>query len=524
MIFRPEMWSLIISAVIIMALMGATWKRRNIPSGRAFLLLMLCSFVWAIAFVLEIGAQSLHLKLLLVKIRFSAIAFMPVAWIYLVMHYTGKTKKRLYWAVLCVIPLLTNLIIWFLPLSNIFWSEPRLMMNPGLLPVMNHDYGVWFYYIHAPFSYGLMGAAIIILVKTYYQTHSIYRFQIGLMLVAAILPLAADIACAFGLSPVYTSAVPGISCLVIAYTLFKYSFLDLLPMVRDEVLENMDDGVIVLDTKSRIVDANPAAKQITGITPDDIGWPIGYVCPYLVTGIHEEISRMHKQQIEIPWGLSGEIRVYELRLSDIKDHLGRMMGKVITLRDYTDRAALFKRIQAQAIHDHLTGVFNRRHFIECGEKEISLLNRHPGNHLAVIMIDIDKFKNINDKYGHAVGDQVLMRFSEHCQKSMRPYDIMGRLGGDEFAILLPNTSLNEAKIVAQRIHQEIQRITITAEDKEAIEINACLGVVSSECFSPDEVKLENLLKLADEVMYLCKKSGRNRVLVYEKGMELSEPS
>jgi len=169
------------------------------------------------------------------------------------------------------------------------------------------------------------------------------------MIIAILLPVITDILYVFGYSPIsylnYTTAVFSVSCFIIAWSLFRYKFLNLLPMARYVVIENMDDGVIVLDVKDRIVDANPSAMAITGISPQDIGRQIREINLGSISSVLEEIPSGNRKQIEIKMEDTGDIRVFDLRLSIIKNRIGQVQGSVVTLRDYTERAKLFNKLR-----------------------------------------------------------------------------------------------------------------------------------------------------------------------------------
>ena len=166
------------------------------------------------------------------------------------------------------------------------------------------------------------------------------------------------------------------------------------------------------------------------------------------------------------------------------------------------------QLQKMATTDFLTGIANRRLFQESGESEIQRARRYKSP-LAVLMIDLDYFKKVNDNYGHATGDKALVTFVNNCKKYLRDVDIFGRLGGEEFAILLPETDINGGKILAERLCTVIAESDIEAEDK-IFHITVSIGI--SELLSGED-KLDALLKRADDAMYEAKRNGRNRVAV-----------
>lgn len=517
MVYTSDMWAFLLSAAIILVLIIITWYKRQFTSGRAFLYLMFCAFIWSITFAFEIAANSLELKIFIVKLQFIAITFLPLAWLNLILTYTGQIRPLRFWLYLSVMPFITNTLIWIVPRPNWFWGEPRLLYSNTML-LVDYDYGFWFYYVHALYSYILIFAALITLMRVYFRLHSIYRPQIILLIIAIFIPLIADILYVAGHSPSpynTTTAVFSISCIIITWALFRYKFLDLLPMARDVVFENMDDGVIVLDDKNRVVDINPSAIEITGMSKQDIGLQIDQVSPGLISSTLKEAGERDTKHLEVKLENKDCVSIYDFRISSIKDQMGHKRGSLVTLRDCTERTRLIERLRDEAIRDSLTGIFNRRQLIELGQKELNRLKRYPDSFLAVILMDIDKFKNINDKYGHATGDQVLVAFTEQCKECIRPYDIFGRLGGEEFIIILPETRLEDAVIVAKRINKSIEEMQILTMTGDTVSITVSIGVVSSQALDSFELGLERLFIMADEVMYLSKKQGGNSVVSYK---------
>ena len=165
-------------------------------------------------------------------------------------------------------------------------------------------------------------------------------------------------------------------------------------------------------------------------------------------------------------------------------------------------------LKKMATTDFLTGIANNRMFRQLGEREISRAERHKSP-LTVLMIDLDFFKKVNDNYGHAAGDRVLVCFADICKKNLRDFDVFGRLGGEEFAVLLPQTSRQDGKILAERLCDTIAQSEIDIGDK-SLRITVSIGV--SELM-PREDKLDAVLKRADDAMYEAKQNGRNRVEV-----------
>lgn len=174
-----------------------------------------------------------------------------------------------------------------------------------------------------------------------------------------------------------------------------------------------------------------------------------------------------------------------------------------------ENARIFQETQAQAITDALTGLYNRRGLFALGNVEFAKSIR-AGNSFSAIMLDLDHFKSINDTYGHSAGDLVLSEFARLCKKCIREIDWIGRYGGEEIIILLPDTHIKAAQMVAERLRKTIASTPIDLGDGMELNITASLGVASRD---EDTIDLDMLIARADQAMYMAKHNGRNRVAV-----------
>ena len=164
-----------------------------------------------------------------------------------------------------------------------------------------------------------------------------------------------------------------------------------------------------------------------------------------------------------------------------------------------------KQIEILTRFDHLTGVYNRRYFTELAEREISRAQRYDYA-ASLLMIDLDKFKRINDTHGHLAGDQVLKEVVDTCVKTVRQTDILGRFGGEEFVLILPRTTTRQAEVLAERIRQAVEKRLIKTPTAD-LHITVSLGIGS---MSPPDISLQELIRLADTALYTAKENGRNR--------------
>lgn len=178
-------------------------------------------------------------------------------------------------------------------------------------------------------------------------------------------------------------------------------------------------------------------------------------------------------------------------------------------REIEMRTRLEEELQALATTDSLTGICNRRRFFETGEQETSLMRRFK-DEMALLMMDIDHFKLINDRFGHAAGDEVLRRFTACCQEAIRDVDTLARIGGEEFAIILPKAGREQALEVAERLRQSVATMQICAPDGSDITLTVSIGVA---VLASEDDTLTQMLERADKALYAAKEAGRNRVCV-----------
>lgn len=174
------------------------------------------------------------------------------------------------------------------------------------------------------------------------------------------------------------------------------------------------------------------------------------------------------------------------------------------------RAALREKerqdlLEKWATTDPLTGLMNRRHFFELADRELEQ-TRRSNRPLSFIMLDIDHFKKVNDEHGHLVGDAAIIQIAELLKQELRKVDFCGRYGGEEFVLCLPDTPLQGALELGERIRQEVEKLEIDTKDDNLLHITASLGVAENQ----QDPNVEAILKRADQALYEAKAAGRNQ--------------
>ena len=289
-------------------------------------------------------------------------------------------------------------------------------------------------------------------------------------------------------------------------------------MVLHAAFDQVEHGVLVLDENLRADFMNAAFRRIWALRPDDAQRRPTFA--ELVerarhNGVHAlppfdtEAEDYVTRRVDVV--KQGRDEAIDLRLSS-----GRIMrvqcklldggGRLVTYTDVTDlmrQSEIFERL---ATTDDLTGVFNRRHFMAIAEREFTD-SRDDGCPLALIILDIDLFKSINDCFGHAVGDIVIRHVARMCREAKRTGDILARIGGEEFTLLLPATELDEATALAERINEHLARNPVPVDGHE-LRVTVSLGVAVTD---PATTTVGDLMRRADQALYGAKRGGRNRV-------------
>jgi diguanylate cyclase (GGDEF)-like protein/PAS domain S-box-containing protein len=289
-------------------------------------------------------------------------------------------------------------------------------------------------------------------------------------------------------------------------------------------LQSIGDGVITTDRDGRIEYLNPVAEQLSGWRGAEArGATIMNVLRLRDEVTRNEIEnpllRCLREDKVINFGehsvlinrLGQEIAIQD-SAAPIRDRNGRTVGAVVVFRDVTKERRLKRALSFQASHDALTGLINRREFDNRLQQALQGARDGEGTH-ALLYVDLDQFKVVNDTCGHSAGDRLLRDVTALLQQHVRSADVIARLGGDEFGILVQHCSIEQATRIAEAIRQAVRDFRFTWE-QNAASIGASVGVVE---ITRDSESVAALLSAADIACYAAKDAGRNRVHVYDAG-------
>jgi diguanylate cyclase (GGDEF)-like protein len=258
-----------------------------------------------------------------------------------------------------------------------------------------------------------------------------------------------------------------------------------------ELIRNNKYAVVITDIRL----PGMGGLELTKVIKKDNGCDV-----IVVTGYSDDYS--YEEAINIG---ASDFVIKPVRLEELLLRLRRVLKE---RQLGTERTRMMEKLQKLAITDGLTKLYNSRSFYTQLELEVDRFNRykHP---LALLLLDIDNFKEYNDSYGHLEGDKVLVRFSQIIKTCLRANDSAYRYGGEEFTVILPETNGDEAKTVAQRIRASLEAEKYKPIPGKVARITISIGV--TQCYPKEE--LSTFIRRADKAMYLSKENGRNRVSV-----------
>jgi diguanylate cyclase (GGDEF)-like protein/PAS domain S-box-containing protein len=356
----------------------------------------------------------------------------------------------------------------------------------------------WFFYLSIQ-SLAFWGLAL--LAAHYRKVVGGQKRQVILLAAAVLCPylLPAFARLLGGQINVSTSLLP--TAVIFFYVMHFRKFLQMRPLAREKVLEHMSESILIADDRNRIIDSNPAARnlglggggKLVGSTLSDLFADHPALKAVCESG---EQSRL-EAEIGGKWF---DVRFIPLRMRDERT------GTLMIFADITERKVAERELIRRATMDGLTGLPNRMHFFE-KLHEASEACRSSGQPLSLMVIDIDHFKSINDRYGHTAGDRLLRSFAGLLREAASGCT-PGRIGGEEFAVCCPGLDGEAAYRLAEEIRRRVAGDPLVLnESGGAVPYTVSIGIAERRV--PD-MNVEALYSAADQGLYVSKASGRNR--------------
>jgi diguanylate cyclase (GGDEF)-like protein/PAS domain S-box-containing protein len=511
---------------LAIALFILAWPRRKSPGGVFLLAHLICLSEWVFCQFFESIAATAPAKILWSQLCYLGFTTATPFFFLFVLAFVTQTKiKPGVIAEIMIIPVFTILAAFTNQWHHLLWTG----FHWGSLKynVLVYEHGILFF-AHAVYIYILVFFVMALIIQKIFKTNPPFRSQLILIAIGGLFPIISGALYVFN-----ADFIPGfdissfgfiLTNLFLALGFSRFQLLDLVPVARDTLIKQFHDGMIVIDSKNRIVEMNQAARKLLRVMDNN---PLGKnFRDFLPCEIDLEKFNRDSLPSEICFDKENDI-YYDVQVSSLSDNASNPSGYLLVLRDISIRKQteiqlklandhlynqivevnhLQELLKEQATHDSLTKLHNRRLMDEVLNQLLEQSD-HSSQPFSLVVMDIDHFKNINDDFGHQTGDLILEAVGKCIMQSTRTNDFSCRLGGDEILIAFQNMSEDKAKIKAEIIREEIQSIETEAE-KQLISITVSIGVAT---YPADGKSINEVIYWADQAMYLAKDKGGNLV-------------
>lgn len=518
-----------VAAVVFVVVGVVTWRRRahNPTVAGALVFVMAGSCWWAVADALTVAAVNETVAGVAALLIFPGLCTAVAGFVCL----TG-TIARPQWVpgrririALLTEPVLITLASVTNPWHGLVFTGEG---TATLIGAVSWDYGLVFW-VHSAYSYAALAVGIAVVAYACWDAPPAFRAQRLSVLVAVLVPLAVNVVNIAGGLPVDMDPTPvglAVTGIVTAYAVFRQHLFTFTPVARALIIEQIGDAIIALSPVGRVLDLNPAAVALVrrmrpGLT-DTVGVPAQDILGPVIAGTGHGSS-------EVSVSLDGGPAVLDVRGSALVDRSGRSLGSVLVVRDVTEVKAQSLRLeranaqltqQVQTIErlradlaelasrDPLTGLHNRRHMVERFETMLGTARARSGT-LAVVLLDADRFKVINDTHGHLAGDAVLVEIARRLTRAAPSGTLVARWGGEEFVAVLPGADAADGVAFAETVRRDLAADGVVVGETP-VQCTVSGGVAT---YPTCGATATELFHEADVALYDAKASGRDQVLV-----------
>lgn len=499
--FTTYSWLMFAGTALSLGLGIYSLLQRTSHVGFWYSWLCLGEAIYTFGYGMELACRAVEQTHFWLTFEMLGAAFLPGLIILMAYTYRYHTKAPLWLTTILLIVSSVTLVIQFGNESHgLIFKSVELAQHEGM-SISLLEFGPWFY-VHMVYINVAMTISTCLFYQCWRQAPRQHRHQVLLILLGSLPPWLFYLIYLLNWAP-YGLDLSAFGFLLTgpmyAYSLFRYHFADLLPIARAQVLDNIDEGVIVLDSQWRVVDSNLRARQLF---PSDQNAGEQACPPQLQMLVQRdppsnENSRKH---------LHHNQREYEIQCQSL-GNTSTPLGYVLMIRDVTERMQQLTQLQNQAEIDDLTGILNRRMILLQLELAVQQIWRSSGQTLfGLIMFDIDCFKRINDSQGHQIGDLMLRQLAGLLQQQMQANEQFGRYGGDEFLILATGMS----QPVLQERAEQLRSLA-------SGQLGITLSMGLTHYLPHDTPRL--MLQRADHALYQAKSAGRNRISTMQEQPE-----
>jgi len=504
-------------------------RLRSAPGSQALSLLLFFMTIWSGFYALYWLPIPSALKIYLPSATYVGVIGVPSLFLFFALSFTnhGERSNRRLMILLAIEPVITLLLV----LTNNY-HHLVLQTVTNDFTWLELEHGPW-YFVNLVYSYIMISLGIIVLIYGMMRSSPLLRYQHRLILFASCIPWALHFFSEYSIGTNHLDLTPlafGFTGILLTYSVIRKRIMNIVPVARTHIIESMSDGILVLDAQNRVVDVNPAMENFLNRKPAAI---LGKIASEALQPWMEGDEALFDAQethteLRIPDSPS---RYLDLRVTPLYNNHQHLTGRLMVFRDVTERKLVEKKLRlandrlqsqlieigtlqsklrAQAIHDPLTDVFNRRYLDETFDRELARAARE-AYPVSVIMLDIDHFKKVNDSYGHEAGDVVLKALARNLVARNRRGDFVCRFGGEEFVVVMPNMPVDIAYQRAEELRAALNTMRVSYS-RFNLTITISIGIAS---YPTNGMDRESVLRAADRAMYAAKQAGRDHIMTYD---------
>ena len=483
--------------ILLATMIVLSFKLNDERYLKPFRYVMIFLSIWTASSTLELIFNSYHLKLMVINITQFAMAFTSICNYWFVISYAGFERK-IHLIVLKFFLLLNSIAIILLitdPIHHLLRSEVYSVNNNGILKLVITPTNLGYFFITIRFL--LVVYAILLLIVFFFKTSKQMRKQVLIILIGFFLGLVL-ISIEQLIFVYHGTIIPMSTALILPYIIiaigvFRYDFLSVSPIANEWIIDSLIDGIIVLAKNGKIIECNSSAREFLNRYESKVDFKS------IIT--NNSLSNDSSEKISLE--SNNGINYYEISIHRLITENNIFRGSVVIIRDITVQTIQNQELIKKADLDGLTNVYNKVAL----ERQFDMITNSP---ISLLIIDIDHFKDVNDTFGHPVGDIVLLGVVEAMKKSIRNQDLIGRIGGDEFCVILTDCTydlcLSVCDTILKNVNNHIYNTSVNLP-LIAVSIGALTDIhVLDTSFKEIYVK-------ADLALYEAKKEGKNRLVI-----------
>lgn len=504
---------ILLSLVFVLTLgitVMAIIREREYRIFKKFVLLTCCLLCWQMSNIVFFLAKSDFAARYLFDLKIPFVAFSVIALFAFTLDFyrvgTNGKKSNLMWALFSIIPAVTAVIALTSPWHTLL-RESLVVHIDAVLTTTENNRGPWFW-VHTIYSYLVMMVTIMIGMYQHSRLPKGHRTASNSLILGISIVMISNI---MVLTDVVTSPLDitllglSFSIVFVYFAMSQHQKVDFVLLAHNEVFNCMKEAVFIVDVKQEVVNMNNSA----GRWLNDIGFPVADRKPLLTSAIEEHLAAMRAElkivedvdegvDIYFP-STQSQFKIYNKQEYPVLNENNVHAGTFVTILDVTRNRMLINRLEQTSGIDFLTGLGNRTG-LNSGKARIDKSDCLP---ISVILGDLNGLKEINDKYGHSVGDETIIMAADILVEAAAPNGLVYRYGGDEYVVLLPNCDRESAERVMKNIRDKFAGF----EGENMQKASMALGLAIKDHESQE---LDKLIAEADAAMYQDKRNNRRR--------------